>query len=165
MGNPKIEVTRSREDKILDIVGFLMLAGMLVYAMVNYGNLPDEIPTHFGFNGKPDNFSPKFNVFVVPIIGLLLYTVMYLLNHVPHLFNYPTDITIENAPQQYRAATKAIRILNVFLAAIFFYLTFAIIRTAKGLQEGLGSTFGVILIVGLIGMLVYTSYMSLKKKQ
>lgn len=51
----------------LSIISFL-------YTALNYNNLPDMIPTHYGASGKPDAFGPKnfVNAFLINIIDLAL---------------------------------------------------------------------------------------------
>jgi uncharacterized membrane protein len=56
------------------IVGLLLTAAALVYALVLYPALPDQIPTHWGIDGRVDGWGDKqWAAFVGPVaMGVLL---------------------------------------------------------------------------------------------
>jgi uncharacterized membrane protein len=50
--------------------GFVVLAGFVLAAAM-YRVLPDPMPSHFGMDGRPDDFLPKFwGVFLFPLVML-----------------------------------------------------------------------------------------------
>lgn len=61
-----------RKFKILFGICIAISIISFVYVAINYNNLPETIPTHWGPNGKPDAFGPKNfkNVFFMNIIDL-----------------------------------------------------------------------------------------------
>ncbi len=99
-------------------------------------------------------------IWLMPVIGLMMYIAMGILNRYPHIFNYPQKITAENTERQYRRARKLIRILKTTFVCFFAYITFVIINNAMGHHTGLGS-FSIplllLLVFGSIGYFMYTS--------
>ena len=160
MTRPKIKIENEPIDWIVQsigIIGIILLIGLPIF---HYSSLPDIIPRHYGFNGKPDGFSGKGIIWTLPAIGLVMYVGMAILNKFPHIFNYLIEITSENAERQYKIATKLLRFLNTIIVCVFCYITYATIQTALGKQSGLGSYFTpifMVLIFGTIGIYLYKS--------
>lgn len=63
-----------------EILVFLVAILPIVYLGFIYHQLPEIVPTHFGLDGKPDNFSPKssmwFWVSLLSGLSILLYLLM-----------------------------------------------------------------------------------------
>ncbi|MGL5915597.1 MAG: SdpI family protein [Culicoidibacterales bacterium] len=49
----------------------------LVIVAVVYGQLPAEIPTHWGISGEIDAYGPKWMQFVLAGLGIFIYILMY----------------------------------------------------------------------------------------
>ena len=109
---PKIKLNLSKSDKVIEITSWALLIGIWVLAILNFSDLPETIPTHYNGAGEADGFGEKTNIFVLPVIGTILFIGMTILNNYPHIFNYPSTITNENAYNQYSNATRMIRILK-----------------------------------------------------
>jgi uncharacterized membrane protein len=138
---PKIRLELTSIDKVIEITGRFSLLVIWVFTIVNYTNLPDTIPTHFNAMGEADGFGGKASVLTLPIIATILFVGIALLNKYPHIFNYPTKITKENAQRQYTIATRWIRYLNLVTVLIIGYIAFTTIQGAKGEADGLGVWF------------------------
>ncbi len=120
---PKITLELTHTDKIIEISSFLILAILWILVVYNYAGLPTTIPTHYNALGEADRFGNKDNIFSLPIIATVLFVGMTFLNKFPHIFNYPTNITTENALGQYTNATKMIRAIKFAIVFIFALIT------------------------------------------
>jgi uncharacterized membrane protein len=148
---PKIKLTLSKVDQVIETLGWVLLVGLWAIAGLSFSDLPDTIPIHFNIAGEADGFGSKNDIFFLPIIGTLLFLGMTRLNNYPHMFNYPTRITEENAPTQYAIATQMIRVLKLTIILVFGLILLGTLQYAKGNQNGLGEwfvplTFGLIMI-------------------
>jgi hypothetical protein len=38
-----------------------------------WSSLPDEVPAHFGFSGRPDRWGGRWQVWVIPVVALVIY--------------------------------------------------------------------------------------------
>ncbi|MGY6742005.1 MAG: DUF1648 domain-containing protein [Cecembia sp.] len=162
---PIIKLQWSAMDKIMEGLGFLALVLLLVLPIYFYPELPDRIPRHYNVSGQVTAYWGKGMIWMMPIMGLITYAGLFFLNKVPHVFNYPTAITPENAEKQYRGATRMMRTLNLTIVFIFLYLTYSTIQTSLGVQEGL-SEFFIGLAMGLLtGVIVIYLVWSLKTKK
>lgn len=119
---PQINLSLSSFDKWIEVLGWLALLAIWILSIYQYFFLPDEIPIHFNLSGEPDNYGSKGFILSLPVIASLLFLGLTALNNYPHLFNYPSEITQENAEVQYRLATRLIRILKFSIVLIFLLL-------------------------------------------
>ncbi|MGM0839956.1 MAG: DUF1648 domain-containing protein [Bacillota bacterium] len=64
---------------IVYVIPMVITAGLMVFTLVNYNSLPDQIPTHWGPDGKPDAFTTKsyLSALTLPIV-LLVMNAMFL---------------------------------------------------------------------------------------
>ncbi|MFC0263399.1 DUF1648 domain-containing protein [Fontibacter flavus] len=151
---PIIKLEWTAWDKILEGLGFLAMVLLLVIPIYYYPELPDRIPKHYDATGQVTAYGGKGMLWMMPIIGLITYTGLFFINKVPHIFNYPTEITTENAERQYRIATRMIRTLNVIIVYTFLYTSYGTIQNAMGIQVGLGKAFMPIFLIALFGTIV-----------
>jgi uncharacterized membrane protein len=150
MERPRLKIELSPTDRLIETLGFIALLALIGLPLYYYNQLPDSIPRHFGLNGEPDAYSGKAIIWTLPAIGLILFSGMYWLNKHPHIFNYPQEITEENAERLYTGATRMMRSLNTTIAFVFAYISFSTIRTALGEQAGLGTWFSPVFISALL---------------
>jgi uncharacterized membrane protein len=151
---PVIEVPKRSMDNMLDFLGFGAIISMFVFGALSYSELPDSIPTKFGIDGEPTQWSPKAMIWLLPFIGVITWSSMYLLNKVPHIFNYLNPITPENALYQYTTATRFMRYLNTGISLIFAFLFSTMIQAGLGNQDGMPVWFLPVIIVGLFGSII-----------
>lgn len=164
MDRPKIIVEKSGIDYLMEILGILIIIAMFIYNIINYSNLPERIPSHFDVEGNVDSYGDKATIWILPVISLLLFISLYLINKYPHLFNYPVEITVNNAKEQYLKATRLIRYLNTLIAFIFAFINYKTIQIALGNAQQLGNGFMFFLIAGLFGGIVIYFIFSKKHK-
>ena len=146
---PKLKLELTTFDKTLEILGWSSILAIWVLPITNYTNLPDTIPIHYNGAGQADGFGEKATILTLPLIATVLFLGLTILNKFPHIFNYPTNITKDNALRQYTNATRLIRYFKLIIVIIFGLITFKTIQNANGQAEGLGVWF-LPLTLGLI---------------
>ncbi|WP_299440044.1 DUF1648 domain-containing protein [uncultured Aquimarina sp.] len=162
MSNPIIRVNKEAIDIVLEILTFVGL-GILILAPIFYINeLPEMIPTHFNAQGLPDDYSSKSTIWFLPVVGLVMGIGLYILNRFPHIFNYPAEITEDNAFRQYKNATRLIRVLNLTITWTFVFIIYKSIAVALNRSEGLGAWFIPVFIGVMIGPIAYFTLKSFK---
>lgn len=146
---PKLNIKLNPIDYTLEVSGALILAALWLWTIYGYGDLPDSIPVHFNAAGNPDRYGGKATLFVLPVIAAFLYAGLSILAKYPHIFNYPTAITAENALKQYKGATRLLRYLKTAIVVIFAMIAFHTNELAAGRETSLGALF-LPLIIGFI---------------
>lgn len=66
-----------RKYKII-LISLLLLSFVVV--CVSFAFLGDTIPTHFGPNGKPDQYGSKYFLLLFPVVGLIICAAMLLVS-------------------------------------------------------------------------------------
>jgi uncharacterized membrane protein len=138
---PKIKLELTTADKTFEIISWLLIVFIWALILTNYSNLPETIPIHYNGAGQADGFGRKATILTLPILATILFIGLTVLNKFPHVFNYPTNITHDNALRQYTNATKLIRYLKVIVVFIFGLIVFKTIQNANGEAVGLGTWF------------------------
>jgi len=152
---PKIALELNQTDRILEIIGWILLIGIWILTLANYFGLPETIPIHFNAAGEADGFGNKITILALPILSTLLFVAMTILNKYPHVFNYPTKITQENALSQYTGATRILRYLKLIIVIIFGGIVFMTIQNVNGKADGLGTWFLPLTIIMIFMPIVY----------
>lgn len=162
---PKIKLIPTNADKLVDLLGWIVLLAMWGWTFTHYSTLPDTIPTHFNASGEADGFGSKASLIALPIIATLLFIGLTVLNRYPHIFNYPTSITQDNALQLYTLATRMLRYLKLVLALVFGGIEFMTIQNATGKEAGLGAWFLPLTLVLVFLPLIYFVVKSVQAKK
>jgi uncharacterized membrane protein len=163
VGRPKIKLIPTTADKLVDLLGWLILLALWTLTITNYSSLPDTIPTHFNATGEADGFGSKVSLIALPVIATLLFIGLTVLNRYPQSFNYPTTITKDNALQQYTLATKMLRYLKLVLVLVFGGIEIITIQNATGKAAGLGTWFLPLTLVLVFLPLIYFLIKSVQK--
>lgn len=159
---PKIKLELTTFDKTLEILGWICIFAIWVLTFTNYTNLPDTIPIHYNGAGQADGFGGKGNILTLPLIATVLFIGLTILNKFPHVFNYPIDITPDNAFRQYKNATRLIRYLKFIIVVIFGLIALQTIRNVNGQTNGLGVWFLPLALVLIFIPLTYFLIKSFK---
>src|SRR5699024_5881680 len=130
--HPKVPFQVSKWMHIINGISILCIAGSIIYVIFLYPTLPETIPVHFNAKGEADNWGSKMSVFIMPIIGLLLFVGMYFLSKYPHVYNYPFTITEENDPRIYAIASAFMTIINLEMVLIFTFASIDIMGDFLG---------------------------------
>jgi hypothetical protein len=148
---PKIKLPYTAPEKLLQAGAALMLLAIIALTISSMTALPARIPTHFGFDGSPDGWGGKDALLLLPILSAVFYAGLTALERVPWVYNYPVEITEENAPGQYRVGRLMIEWMKLVVLAIYSYLQWQTTEGAKGLSHGLGAWFLPAAMVAMFG--------------
>ena len=138
---PRLKIPLTTLDKILEGAGWAALLALWVMTVGAYPKLPETIPIHYNSSGAVNGFGPKATFLFLPGIATVLFVGMTALNRVPHIFNYASSITPQNAFAQYTGATRLFRYLKLVIVVVFGHLAMETIGSAAGKTGGLGRWF------------------------
>ncbi|MEY8848915.1 DUF1648 domain-containing protein [Psychroserpens sp. XS_ASV72] len=162
---PKIIVPREGMDTIVDLLSLSILILTFVYVGLNYSELPEIIPSHFNAKGKVDGYSEKILIWLVPIIAMVLFIGMFIINKYPHHHNYMVNITEDNALKNYRFSTRIIRFTNLFVMLTFAFIAYSMIQAANGQSIAIGS-WVLPIIIGftiILPIVIFVNYKKINK--
>ncbi len=142
------EYPRSIILKLLDGIGVFFILVLFALPIMFWPGLPDRIPSHFNILGEPDSWGGKGNLFIAPVIGLIVFGLISLASG-STIANYPVTITEENAERQYALSRMFGTALKVWIAVMLAYIEWMMIRIAGGNAQNLG-WFAAIFPIGII---------------
>jgi uncharacterized membrane protein len=160
----KLIISRKTIDWIIEFVAIVFLALLIIIPLYFAKDLPDKIPVHFDIKGAPDSYGGQASLWLLPVMGVIMYIGLTILERFPQIYNYPVKITPENIVRQYTLATRLIRFLKTFILILFSFLSWQIIRTATGIKSGLGKTFLPVFLVITAGIIIIYLVRSLNNR-
>ena len=161
---PKIRVESTIVKRLLEIVS---LAGIvyIVYVLAkSWSMLPEKIPAHYDLYGIPDAYSGKSSILILPVVGIIIYLAITILDRYPHIFSYVWKITPENAYRQYQLAGSMLAALKAEVIWIFNYIAISTIRISLGKAKELSPLFLPIMLLVIFGPICIYLYVSYKER-
>jgi hypothetical protein len=111
------------------------------------------------------NYDNKYVTgWILPMIGLILYFGLTILNKYPYVFNYPVKVTNDNAEKLYIIGSRTIRLLKVVVSLSFAFLNFRTIEIALNKAEDIGKLYLPLLIFVLAILIVTMLYKMVRAK-
>ncbi|MGB5105798.1 MAG: DUF1648 domain-containing protein [Candidatus Zixiibacteriota bacterium] len=129
---PRPDIPRTRVDFAFEIIAVVGLLTGLFNLIFDFSKLPESIPTHFNFKGDADNWGGKDSLWILAGLLVVIYVSLSLVPRIPHLYNYPFEITNENAERQYRLARQFITLLKAEIVWLFTAIIGSTIQVALG---------------------------------
>ncbi len=152
---PKLSVERTAVDRLLAVTAGLLALTPAVYLLLNWGALPETVPAHIGPDGLVDGWGGKGELAVLPVVILLFYILLSVLQRFPHTYNYLVRITEENAPAQYRIAVSMMGWMNLILSAGLSALFFSMVELAVRGSDRMAAWVLPVFMGSLFGCLWY----------
>jgi uncharacterized membrane protein len=157
---PKLRVRPQKEDKLLEIAGWIVILGTWLLVVLSYAGLPNKIPAYYDFGGDVAAWGGKVRIFILPTLSTLLLLIITYFNFHPHLLNYPVNIDAKNAFKHYFVAVRFNRYVKLLIALIFFIVTLRTIEMAHGHLGKIGFwSIPIILIIFVFPMATLLIYL------
>jgi uncharacterized membrane protein len=121
--------------------------------LLRYPGLPDTVPVHFGPGGDADDWGPKTTVLFLSLIMLACIGGTDWASRHPdsRWFNYPKDVTEDNAQRLYRAGEQMMVWLNAGVVAVYAGMAAAMI-TGVNAAVALGPGLVVLSAAVIVGL-------------
>jgi len=155
---PILHLPKTKFEKIVNSIGLFIYGATILFLIVNWGNIPDKVPGHFNAAGEVDRWGSKYELITLPIIALLLFVIMSLVEKIPHLHNYPDRLNESNVVQFYTHSRKLLNLVKNILLVMFSSLSIQIVRVAQGAIDDIGIALMpifLIVIFGTVGIGMY----------
>lgn len=135
---PKIKIPRTKSEWFWDIIGFSIYFGMIVFLIVVWGKLPDQVPAHFNAAGEVDRWGSKWELMILPLVGFFSTMMMMGFEFSPEMHNYPKRFNESNAKAFYLNSRQMINRLKNMILITFSLIMFDSITIALEWNAGLG---------------------------
>lgn len=142
---PKLPPFYSNEELIVQFAMIFLSALCWGLFLQQYPAAPDQLPVHFNLEGQADRYGSKSGLVFLPIMSSLICIGFIFLARFPHLFNFPVQITDENAQFQYKKAKIVLSTVGALCVALFTLLISKLLTPLPDGREHLGIFFYVLL--------------------
>ena len=120
-------------DKITAVLAIIILLAATVFVLINWSNLPEQIPSHYDFKGRPDGYGGKETLIFLMVTGWALTLGMMILSSFPALWNTGVERTPANEAAINRITRDLISFMELVIAGDFAYMMVVpVIGTSMG---------------------------------
>ncbi|MEN9578324.1 MAG: hypothetical protein RJA70_1333 [Pseudomonadota bacterium] len=140
----------------MQVVALGTVVTLLVYAVWVWPDLPARVPTHFGISGAPDGWGSRAWLLALPTLATLLFLGLTFLERVPHLYNYPIEVTASNAPLVYALGRQLVLALKLIVVVAFGLVFRTSVEVALGRAAALPGGFFPIIVGSTAAVFVIT---------
>lgn len=145
-----MKLKNNKIDWIIESICLILLVGVTVYLIFNWGNIPDKIPAHYNWKGNIDRWGNKTELMICPIMSWFLYLLITGLQQLPLIWNTGVKITEENEERVYRTLKYLLETLKLIVVADLTYLT---VNSLMG--KTLSGWFTMIVLAAVFGDLIF----------
>ena len=117
-----MKMENTKADRILDLIGWILLIGTLAYLILGWSSFPDQIPMHYNGAGEIDRWGGKGEIIVIEVVMWILYLGIGLVEKYPQIWNTGVEVTPQNKEKVYRILKHMLKTLKTLTALIFAYL-------------------------------------------
>ena len=143
-------------NKVLQISSIIISVAILTYTILNLKNLPDMVPSHFGFDGVIDGYMMGSESILIYIgIGIIMSILCNVAAIYPNKFLSDSKINENNKEKQYHLFSKFMRILGLEIIVIFSFFQYEITKASINGVETIGTSYIFILFIILISSILY----------
>ena len=152
---PVLNFPLTWKDKTLILIATIPIIFMLLYIKIAWSNIPEIIPTHFGFSGTPDAYGNKRSLFVILVIAIMLHLLLAMLSKFPQYYNYPFEITEKNVEPLYKIGRQTMLLIDLEISFFLSVLTWQNVQAAMDKIQGINSGFLFLFLVVIFGTIIF----------
>ena len=145
-----IKIERNALDILESIVSILSIVGVAAYLLLAWNQIPDQIPGHYNALGEVNRWGSKSELIILPIISVVIYGMITLIERFPQIWNTGVKITEENRTVVYRLLKSLIAVVKMFVLLMFASLT-----VISSLRLNLPVWYMLAFLVVLFGAIAY----------
>jgi len=132
---PRIKIRPTALDYTIEVFAVLSVLAVIILYAIYWTKAPEIVPIHYNIYGEADGWGSKTESLSLPITAVFFYIGLTILNKYPHIFNFPTTVTEQNAFSLYKIATRMMRWLKLLLCLLFAYMIWHELRIIITNQE------------------------------
>ena len=157
-GQPELKLESSLGGKLLDYLAAAIVVALILLTAWLFAELPDSVPSHFDFKGRPTSYGPRWMIWITPLLTLFVYVLIQWALQYPHYGNYLVRITENNARRQYQNARWMLRwirlILIIWLGSTMVSKLNVTNEVASGLNPWILPLFALVLFSTMIYFII-----------
>ena len=126
-----MNIKNTLADTVMEYICRILLIGTLIYLIVRWNALPEQIPVHYNAAGEIDGWGGKGMVWLFVVISWGLYLGITFVGRFPELWNTGVKITKTNKEKVYRlikyliGTSTLVKPLPLWFAGIYLAILIA----------------------------------------
>ncbi len=140
----------------MEFFSFILVISVFAGLWIYWHELPEKVPTHYGFGGEPDRWGTKSSMLILPFTTLAMWLLLTFAAKYNKLINLPINVNRDH-PTIQRAIVNFSIVLKLVIVGTMAFLCMQTLRVAKGEATGIGSVF--LVLIGVATVLVLVLYM------
>jgi uncharacterized membrane protein len=93
----------------------VLILGFIIFLVLSWKNIPETVATHFNASGAADAYGSKRSLIMEPVLMVIFFLVLSLVERFPSLWNMPVKLTAENRERQLMIAALMLGIMKVLV--------------------------------------------------
>lgn len=151
---PVLNFPLTWKDKTSILIATIPIIFMLVYIKMTWSNIPEIIPTHFGFSGIPDAYGNRRSLFIIVVVAIMLHLLLGMLSKFPQYYNYPFKITEKNVEPLYKIGRQTMLLIDLEISIFLSAQTWQNVQAAIGKIQEINSVFLFLFLVVIFGTII-----------
>lgn len=131
----------------------VLLISAITYILISYNKLPENIPMHFNAAGKADRMGTKSELFIAPVLGLIMTYAFYMMTK--KLFKINPHKLGAKTEAQLALSKKMISVITLAVSILFLYLTHSITQIGLGNTEKLNTWLLPVSLLGILAPVIF----------
>ena len=138
-------------DKIMMVLSVLILLSATLFVIMNWGEMPEQIPSHYNFKGEVDDYGGKGILVFTLVMGWVMLLTFWIVGMFPKYWNTGVERTPANAAAVNRIIRDMMSVMQLSLAAMFSYMS-----VTPALGVNMGRWFTPVFLLAIFGTIIVT---------
>lgn len=117
-----MRLKRNGYHAAVNFICLILLLGSAIYLMLNWGEIPEQIPAHYNASGIIDRWGSKRELLILLALGWIIYFGMAIIIRFPSVWNTGVHVTAENKERVYKILRAMLDTLQLLISAVFSFL-------------------------------------------
>ncbi|PAD39027.1 DUF1648 domain-containing protein [Terribacillus sp. 7520-G] len=118
----QLSIPKTRGEKVWDTIGIGSYLATVIFLIIIWRQLPEQVPLHMGLTGHVDDWAAKESLLLLPAISIPMFTLLHLLGKNAHVHNYPARLNEKNAASFYLNSRKMVNKIKNIMILIFCFI-------------------------------------------
>ena len=97
---------------ITSVISAVLILGFILFLALSWKNIPETVATHFNAAGA---YGSKKSLLMEPVLMVVFFLVLSLVEHFPSVWNMPVRLTSENRDRQLLIAALMLGIMKILV--------------------------------------------------
>src|SRR5699024_2450384 len=158
----KLILPKTKSEWVWDIIVYTVFIAMVLFIIILWRELPEKVPAHFNGAGEVDRWGARFELWILPLVGLFTLLFLQIFERHPEMHNHTKRMNESNRAQFYLLLRRLINQVKNICLIIFAFITLESVMIAMEWGGGFGE-WSILLLVVVIFLPIVIYYLDIRK--